>query len=466
MAGQCGHQVLHARGSELMRGVPFGVAVELFAEALRAATPAQREEELFSGAGGLAASLFSPATAYRPATAMDPSLPMVHGLYWLLVNLAERAPCLVVVDDVHWADEPSLCFLLYLVERLEGLSVTVLVALRPEDAAIAGRPMARLRACPADRILQLAPLSKDGTAELIRTRYFDQADDEFCQAVFDASQGNPFIVQELARAADLDGMAPVAASAHYVRTLAPESIVRAVRSRISRLPPDAWELVQAVAVLGGDAHLRHAATLAGLDGAAAVIAADGLTAAGVLSAGEPLDFSHPIIGTTVYDSISPNRRATLHARVAQVLVAEDPHPEHLALHLMQSPAGGDSDVVERLMTAARRAVSIGAPETAVRYLQRALAEPPLRARLAHVLAELGRVGAVVGDPAALNHLSRAVELLERSEERAAVVLDIGRTLLAQSHHQQASAALRQGLEDLGTEPAELRLEFLTTLLQA
>jgi hypothetical protein len=64
MAGERGHQVLHARGSELMRGVPFGVAVELFAEALRAATP---------------------------AAARDPSLPMVHGLYWLLVNLSECA---------------------------------------------------------------------------------------------------------------------------------------------------------------------------------------------------------------------------------------------------------------------------------------------------------------------------------------------------------------------------------------
>jgi hypothetical protein len=103
------------------------------------------------------------------------------------------------------------------------------------------------------------------------------------------------------------------------------------------------------------------------------------------------------------------------------------------------------------MVAARRAVAIGAPETAVRYLERALAEPPSRVRLAHVLAELGRVGAVVGDPDALDHLCRAVELLETEEERAAVILDIGRTLLAQSHHQQASAALRRGLETLGTD---------------
>src|SRR5688572_12534359 len=104
---------------------------------------------------------------------------------------------------------------------------------------------------------------------------------------------------------------------------------------------------------------------------------------------------------------------------------------------MQSPADGDPDVVEHLMIAARRAVSIGAPETAVRYLERALAEPPPLDGLAQVLAELGRVGAVVGDPAALNHLGRAVGLLESSEERATLVLDIGRTLLAQSHHQQA-----------------------------
>ncbi len=466
MAGDLGHQVLRARGSELMRGVPFGVAVELFAEALRAATPAQRDEELFSGAGGLAASLFSSSAGYRPEMARDSSLPMVHGLYWLLVNLSERTPCLVVVDDAYWADEPSLGFLLYLAERVEGLPVTVLVALRPEEAAIAGRPMDRLRAWPANRILQLEPLSKDGTTALIRGRYFEQADDEFCRAVFDASQGNPFVIQELARTADLDGASPTAASADYVRTLAPESIVRAVGSRISRLPPDAGELAQAVAVLGSDAYLRHAAPLAGLDGPSAVIAADALTAAGVLAPGEPLDFSHPIICTTVYSSISPNRLAALHSQVVQLLCDEDPHPERLALHLMQSPPAGDPDAVERLMTAARRAVSIGAPETAVRYLERALAEPPPLARLAHVLAELGRVGAAVGETDALDHLSRAVELLETEEERATLLLDIGRTLLAQSRHQQASAALRQGLEKLGIASAPLRLEFLTTLLQA
>jgi predicted ATPase len=209
-------QVLSARGSELMRDVPFGVAVELFSERLKGPASVERDA-LFEGAAGLANSLFWPGTEREPAAAPDPTLPMVHGLYWLLVNLTERTPCLVVVDDAHWADEASLAFLVYLVERVDGLPVTVLIALRPEDAAMGGRPMARLRAVPTDRVLHLEPLSKDATTGLIRSRYFPDADEEFCGAVFDASRGNPFIAQELARTADLDGVAPVGASANYVR---------------------------------------------------------------------------------------------------------------------------------------------------------------------------------------------------------------------------------------------------------
>lgn len=465
VASSRGLQVLSARGSELMQDVPFGVAVELFSERLKGPASVERDA-LFEGAAGLATSLFWPGTESEPAAAPDPSLPMAHGLYWLLVNLIERAPCLVVVDDAHWVDEASLAFLVYLVERVDGLPLTVLIALRPEDAAMGGRPMARLRAVPTDRVLHLEPLSKDATTALIRSRYFPDADAEFCGAVFDASRGNPFITQELARAADLDGVPPLAASADYVRALAPESTVRAVRSRISRLPPEAWQLAQAVAVLGDDAHFRHAAALAGLDGEAAVTAADALMGAGVLMTGDPFSFSHPIIATAIYASISPARRASIHARAVTLLAGEDPHPERLAHHLMQSPALGDPTVVERLLTAAGRAVSLGAPTTAVRYLERALAEPPSASMRAIVLAELGRVAAVVGDPAALQHLNRALDLLDSHSDRAAVVLDIGRTMLARGHHQEASAALHQGLEELGTGPAPLRLGLLTALLQA
>ena len=69
---------------------------------------------------------------------------MLHGLYWLAANFASRTPTLVVVDDVHWADEPSLRWLLYLARRLEGLPLLLLVGTRPPGQANIPR---RSRSC-------------------------------------------------------------------------------------------------------------------------------------------------------------------------------------------------------------------------------------------------------------------------------------------------------------------------------
>ena len=82
--------------------------------------------ELLSGAAGLSASLFmsAPTTASRDGA--ESSFAMLHGLYWLAANFASAAPALLVVDDLHWADEPSLRWLAYLAHRLDGLPILLL----------------------------------------------------------------------------------------------------------------------------------------------------------------------------------------------------------------------------------------------------------------------------------------------------------------------------------------------------
>src|SRR5205807_2367922 len=79
--------------------------------------------------------------------------PALHGLYWLLVNLAEHSPLLVIVDDVHWADPPSLGFLLYLCGRLDGLPVLLAVAVRPAESE--SDLLARLVSWPRPDVLRL-----------------------------------------------------------------------------------------------------------------------------------------------------------------------------------------------------------------------------------------------------------------------------------------------------------------------
>lgn len=463
---ESGLGVLTGRGSELERHVPFGVALELFARPLLLVHPSERQA-LFRGAAELAAPLFSATPPAEGTGAGDESFPVIHGLYWLLVNLAERAPLVVAVDDAHWVDRPSLRFLLYLAERVEGLPAALVVALRGEEAPAGGKPMARLRALRHARVLNPEALSKDATAVLTRTLYFPSADGEFCRAVFDVTLGNPFIVREVLHAIDLEGLPPTSGSAERVRSLAPESVVRSTRARISRLPTEAWELVKAVAVLGSDASLRHAARLAGLSAETAASAADDLVAAGVLLPGDPLDFVQPPVRTSVYSSIRPGRRATAHAAAAAILVEEEPHPERLANHLLHSPTLGNPDVVRRLRAAAQWALSVGAPDSALRYLCRALAEPPPPTERAGILVEAGRASATVGDPTSLEYLHRAVERMTSGRDRAAARYEVGRILVNQGRYREASESLRDGLDDLGdTEPCELRHRLLAALLQA
>ncbi|HEY4408939.1 MAG TPA: AAA family ATPase [Acidimicrobiia bacterium] len=464
---RAGFRLVTARGSELELDVPFGAALELFGRPLQAADPVERAA-LFRGAAELAVPLFSaaPASPSDVLPGAPSNFPVVHGLYWLLANLAESSPLLLTVDDAQWVDTSSLRFLLYLTERLDGLPVVLAVALTPEEASTGGRALARLRAAPRARILQLERLSKDATAELVRARYFPDADDGFCRVVFDVSAGNPFLAHEMLRAVDLEGLPATGASAGRIERLAPPSLVRAIWSRMSRLRDEAVAMAEAAAVLGPDAHLRLAAGLAGLDIRTAAKAAGELVAAGVIRPGEPLDFVQRPIASAVYTGIPPARRSDLHGNAARLLGAEELHPDRLAAHLLHSSPAGQPEVIDLLRRAAARAVTVGSPDSAARYLRRALAEPPSPEDRPNLLVELGRLEAQVGDRAAIGHLQRAVKLIDDPGARAEALYEVGRALVTEGSYRDAVETLRRGLEEAGSEPSELRHRLLAALLQA
>ena len=134
-----GMRVLHGRGTELERAFPLGVARQCLEPAVR--DPAERERVL-SGAARLAEPVLLDAPESVPAS----SLGLLHGLYWLVANLAEKAPVLLAVDDAQWADEPSLRFLAYLGRRAESLPLALVVAAR-DDADAGEQPtLVELRA--------------------------------------------------------------------------------------------------------------------------------------------------------------------------------------------------------------------------------------------------------------------------------------------------------------------------------
>jgi len=425
---ELGLTTLGARGSELERDFAYGLVRQLFEAPLVAASLPERAEFL-AGAAGHAARLFGLAAARDDAAGalLDPSFAILHGLYWLSANLVRRSPLLLCVDDVHWSDQASLRFLHYLGRRVQELPIAVVAATRPARSADGSLLVAALAADPSAEILELAPLSQRAVAELLRLAFGTEVEQTFAAACYEVTGGVPFLVRELLRAIAEDRIEPTAAACSRVAGLAPRAVSQSVVHRLSRLSASARELARAAAVLG-EADLRLAAGLAGLDPATAAAAADELAAAGILEEGRPLRFVHPIIRAAVEADLPPGERAGLHAAAAGCLATEGASPHRIAAHLLVTDPAGDDRVAESLLSAARTATATGAPDSAVAYLRRALAEPPSGRLRPEVLLELGFAESYAADPQAAAHLQAALEIAPATTAQVSITLALGRML--------------------------------------
>src|SRR5438270_4229480 len=137
LAHEAGVRTLHATGSELESGFPYGMARQMLEPALEGLTRTQRERVLAGPAGLAKRALGEEISFSRGATQAHAA---VHGLFRLSVNLAAEAPLLMIADDAQWGDFGSLQFLYYLARRVGGIPLGLLIATRPIDASDAPSP--------------------------------------------------------------------------------------------------------------------------------------------------------------------------------------------------------------------------------------------------------------------------------------------------------------------------------------
>lgn len=134
----------------------------------------------------------APASPLADTAAEPPpvgaSFGIVDGLYWLVAELAARAPVALVVDDAHWADAPSLRFLGHLLRRLDGLPVGVVLALRPDEPGTPTSLLDPLRLDPRADVVTLHPLSAGAVGWLVGR---EGADAALVGACHHACAGNP-----------------------------------------------------------------------------------------------------------------------------------------------------------------------------------------------------------------------------------------------------------------------------------
>src|SRR5581483_10361553 len=361
-ASGSGLTVLYARASELEAAFSFGIVRQLFEAAVAAASTEERPR-LLGGAAAAAARLFG--SGERVEGGEEDAFALLHGLYWLTANLAESRPLALALDDVQWADQPSLRWLAYLARRLEGLPVCALATVRPVEDE---QPLlSELLADPATAIVRPTAHSAPSAGELVRQELGTDAEEAFSLACHHATGGNPLLLRELLRTLASEDVPPAAASVAIVERLAPDAVTRSVRLRLGRLPTDAARLARGVAVLGDRVEREQAAALAGLERRLVAPAAAALARVDLLRPEPPFSFVHPLVRNAVYESIPAQERQAEHARAAELLAELSAPPEQIAAQLLLAPPETVPRAVELLRDAADRATREAGLESAVRY---------------------------------------------------------------------------------------------------
>ncbi len=289
------------------------------------------------------------------AAAGAPSLPELsgHDRFALAVSLLDviRAggPAVVVVEDLHWADPATLDVIRLLVRRVEEAQIVVVLTYRDEE--LGANPQVAmligdLATSRALRRLVLPPLSESAIGELAQAAGLDP------EQLAAMTSGNPFLVVEA-----------VAAGGAM-----PASVREATMARVARLGPDARGIVEVAAVLGQ----RVSPQLLGEVVADSAEATEEAIARGVLVAeGESLGFRHELTRQAIEDSISPQRRAELHARVLAALAgAAGVDPARLADHAERAGLAAEAGRYAEL--AAAEAERVGALREVSLQLGRAL----------------------------------------------------------------------------------------------
>ncbi len=249
-----------------------------------------------------------------------------------------------------------------------------------------------------------------------------------------------------------------------VAALAAAGVGDSIRARLARLGEPAVEVARAVAVLEPNAGSTAVASLSGLEPRAVTAASELLIGARLLSDERSPGFVHPLVREAVLAEIAVPRLAALHARAARLLDDAGADPDTVAAQIQLAEPTGDRWVVERLGAAADAALGRGAPEAAVRYLRRALREPPPAAQRLDLSRALGEALLRADDPEGIEVLRTVRAGVDDPAARAELAIVIAGSLGVRAGSEEAAGLLEESLAELDDPSGGLALHLRAFLL--
>lgn len=456
--------VLFARGGERQSNHPFHVLRQLLVPVLSELDPAERAE-VFGGWYGIVGPAIGLVPPAEEVEQRDPQV-VRDGLDYVLSQLApRRAPLVMIVDDLHWADLESLSWLAAFAVRARELPVLLIFTYRDEFCDEA-QPLRGHIESRATRRHELGTLNPESVARLVRMELGEGAEDAFCRQVWAVAAGIPYDTEALLRKVREHGLEPLEENGPQLHDLAAEAKGMRRKNWLDKLGPATLQFAWAAALLGTDIKWELAAEIAtqGPDTAQESIRALRKHRIMTSTPNGRLEFVHPLIATSIYQSMPSAARRGMHGVAAAAIENAGGSLLESSRHLLETHPEGDDSVVRKLRRAAAEHLAIGAPEAAQRCLRRALAEPPDQADRAELLYELG-CAALLTDPAAtVNQLRLALDIEDglSEEVRVNAIFRLAEVLAHSGDLIAASKVCREGAER--TEPGHGRLRLTTAHL--
>ena len=400
-----------------------------------------------------------------PRPAADPDTER-HRLHSAVVDVLRaagtRVPVLLVLEDVHWADAPTLLLVRHLVRAGADARMLLVATFRDAEAEVPAELSETLvdvhRTEGVVRV-RLGGLSGGEVAEFVRLAAGVEASAEVSAAIGELTEGNAFLVTELWRELlDADAVQVGSAGLELVRSIdelgTPETVREVVSQRLGRLAASTAEVLALAAVAGSEFELDTIRRASPLPEGALLDAVDEATRYGLLveSPGRGLAyrFAHELVRRAVTDRLSASRRAGLHLRVAEALEQTPARGEArarlatLAHHYAQgAPVGAGDRAIAYNLLAAESAGAALAFDEAVDHLRTALELGiPDQLERAAAYVELGR---------ASHRAGRAADALEAFEEAAGIARALSDPgLLAEAAIGFEEACWRPGIHDAGS----------------
>ena len=410
LARREGTRVLAGRCYEGEWAPPYGPFVEAIETYARAVTPDELRGDL--GLGAPAITRLVPSLRNQlpdiaepiPLQADEERFRLLDAVSQLLIAASERAPILLVLDDLHWADRDTIAMLRHVARAVPKHRMLVLGPYRDVELdrqhPLADALGALRREAPYERVV-LKGLDVGGVKALLEAMAQHEADPALVRAISDETNGNPFFIREVLIHLVEDGKLFYEGGRWKSRVTSvaelgiPEGVRQVITRRLSRLSEVANRFLSAAAAFDGACRFDVVTRAAGIDEAAALDALDEALAAQLLRpTGEvdAYDFTHALIRHTLYAELNPSRQVRLHRRIAEATQERCPdRTADIAYHYHRSAAMSGAEAgVGPALAAADAAEAACAHDDVATFLRVALDLMPAGdARRPRLLARLG-----------------------------------------------------------------------------